>query len=87
MTVELVDLLIAAGADVNGRRKDASPRFRAPLTGVIRQSPFAVIETLLRHGADPEIRGCEGGGPHAGRTAADLALAQGQIAAAARLGG
>jgi len=74
----LVKLLIASGADVNARRRDGL----MALHSAAYRGHLRVIETLLARGADPAIRGYDGPGPHAGQTAADLAIAQGQAAAA-----
>jgi ankyrin repeat protein len=81
VVLELVKLLILSGADVNARRRDGL----TPLHSAAHRGHLSVIETLLAQGADPTIRGYEGGGPHAGQTAADVAAAQGQAEAASRL--
>jgi ankyrin repeat protein len=73
---ELVSLLIAKGADVNGRRKDGLTALHsAAYRGHVR-----VLDLLLRHGADASLKGSDGAGPHAGQTALDMASAQGQHA-------
>lgn len=48
---ELVDALIARGADVN----KANNRFQTPLAGVIFKKEDAIIEALFEAGADPFI--------------------------------
>ena len=78
VVLELVGLLIAKGADVNGRRKDGL----TPLHSAAYRGHLRVLDFLLAHGADPALRGYDGAGPHAGQTALDLATAQGQDAAA-----
>jgi ankyrin repeat protein len=81
VVLDLVKLLISSGADVNvGRRDGLAALHSAAYRGHLR-----VIETLLAYGADRAIRGHEGKGPHAGQTAADVAVAQGQADAAALL--
>jgi uncharacterized protein len=79
--VQLVGLLIGRGADVNGRRKDGL----TALHSAAYRGHLRVIELLLKHGADPTIQGYEGSGPHAGQTAFDMAMAQGQVEAATLL--
>jgi len=83
VVLELVTLLIANGADVNARRRDGL----TVLHSAAYRGHLRVIETLLAHGADRAIRGYYGAGPHAGQTAADVASAQDQAAAAMLLGG
>jgi uncharacterized protein len=78
VVLELVSLLIAKGADVNGRRKDGL----TPLHSAAYRGHLRVLDLLLRHGADANLKGYDGAGPHAGQTALDLASAQGQHAAA-----
>lgn len=78
VVLELVTLLIAKGADVNGRRRDGL----TPLHSAAYRGHLRVLTFLLAHGADPRLKGYDGGGPHAGQTALDLASAQGQHAAA-----
>src|SRR5262245_29766998 len=81
VVLQLVRMLIANGADVNGRRRDGLTALHsAGYRGHLR-----VIEFLLKHGADPTIQGYEGSGPHAGQTAFDMAMAQGQVEAATLL--
>ena len=81
VVLQLVRMLIAGGADVNGRRRDGLTALHsAGYRGHLR-----VIELLLKHGADPMIQGYEGSGPHAGQTAFDMAMAQGQLKAATLL--
>ena len=83
VVLELVRLLLRHGADVNGRRKDGL----TALHSAAYRGHLAVIRALLERGADPALRGFENGGPHAGQTARDMALAQGQKAAAGLLPG
>jgi ankyrin repeat protein len=78
VVLELVSLLIAKGADVNGRRKDGL----TPLHSAAYRGHLRVLNLLLAHGADPTLKGFDGTSPHAGQTALDLALAQDQHAAA-----
>jgi uncharacterized protein len=78
VVIELVELLLARGADVNGRRRDGL----TALHGAAYRGQLVVIQTLLRHGADRSIRGFQGAGPHAGQTARDVAESQGHLAAA-----
>ena len=81
VVLQLVRMLIAGGADVNGRRRDGLTALHsAGYRGHLR-----VIELLLKQGADPMIQGYEGSGPHAGQTAFDMAMAQGQLKAATLL--
>jgi len=72
--LELVRLLLDHGADVNGRRRDGL----TALHSAAWRGHLRVMRYLLQHGADAGMRGHEGAGPHAGQTAADLALAQGR---------
>lgn len=81
VVLEMVTLLIANGADVNARRRDGL----TALHGAAYRGHLRVLETLLANGADRGIRGYYGLGPHAGQTAADVAAAQGQTAAATLL--
>jgi ankyrin repeat protein len=80
VVVELVDLLLANGANVNGRRRDGL----TALHSAAFRNHLRVIEVLLQHGADPAIKGS--GGEHAGQTGRDIALAQGHAKAADWLG-
>ena len=75
----LVRLLLERGADVNGRRRDGL----TALHSAAWRGHTKVIACLIEHGADQSIRGYQGMGPHAGQTARDMALAQGQHIAAA----
>jgi ankyrin repeat protein len=75
---ELVSLLLAKGADVNGRRKDGL----TALHSAAYRGHLRVLDLLLRHGANPSLKGYDGASPHAGQTALDLASAQGNHAAA-----
>lgn len=77
--LELVRLLLARGADVNGRRGDGMTALHtACWRGLAR-----VAGELLDAGADPAITATSG--PHQGQTPADTALAQGHTTLAARL--
>jgi len=76
--LHLVRLLLDAGAEVNGRRRDGL----TALHSAAYRGHLRVMRYLLEHGADAAIRGYDAAGPHAGQTAADLALAQGQSEAA-----
>jgi ankyrin repeat protein len=78
VVLELVRLLIASGATVNARRRDGL----TALHSAAYRGHLRVIETLLEHGVDPTIRGYDAAGPHAGQTAADVAVEQGQMEAA-----
>jgi uncharacterized protein len=77
VVLQLVSMLIAGGAEVNGHRRDGL----TALHSAGYRGHRRVIELLLRHGADPSIQGYEGSGPHAGQTAFDMAIAQGQVEA------
>ncbi|PWU01687.1 MAG: hypothetical protein C5B51_22365 [Terriglobia bacterium] len=79
IVLELVRLLLARGANVNGRRRDGL----TALHSAAYRGHLLVISCLLGHGADPSIRGSQG--PHDGQTAKDMALSQGQTEAAALL--
>jgi uncharacterized protein len=81
VVLDLVKLLISQGADVNARRRDGL----TALHSAAYRGHLRVIEMLLKHGADPAIRGHEGADAHAGQTAADVAKAQGKPEAAALL--
>jgi len=70
----LVSLLLDRGANVNGRRKDGL----AALHSAAYRGHLGILTYLLGHGADPHLRGYENAGPHAGKLAIDLAMAQGQ---------
>lgn len=72
--LELARLLLDHGADVNGRRRDGL----TALHSAAYRGHLRVMRYLLQQGADAAIRGHAGAGPHAGQTAADLALAEGQ---------
>ena len=74
---ELVRLLLAHGAEINGRRRDGL----TALHGAAYRGHIRVIALLLENGADAGIRGYEDSGPHASQTPADVAAAQGQQAA------
>jgi len=78
VVLELVSLLIAKGADVNGRRKDGL----TTLHSAAYRGHLRVLDLLLHHGADASLKGYNTGGPHAGQTALDMASAQSQHAAA-----
>jgi ankyrin repeat protein len=79
VVLDLVKLLISSGAEVNARRRDGL----TALHSAAYRGQLRVIETLLAHGANPTVRGYEAGGAHAGQTAADMAVSQGQAEAAA----
>jgi ankyrin repeat protein len=81
VVLELVRLLLDRGAEVNGRRRDGL----TALHGAAYRGHKKVIACLLEHGADSLIRGYEGAGAHAGQTAFDVAVAQGQREAATLL--
>ncbi|HEY3825049.1 MAG TPA: ankyrin repeat domain-containing protein [Bryobacteraceae bacterium] len=81
VVLELMNLLIGSGANVNARRRDGL----TALHSAAYRGHLKVIGLLLERGADPAIRGYEGAGLHAGQTAADVAVAQGQSKAAAAL--
>jgi uncharacterized protein len=68
VVLELVNLLLSSGADVNARRRDGL----TALHSAAYRGHLHVMEALLAHGADPAIRGYDGAGPHAGQTAADM---------------
>ncbi len=78
VVLALVDLLLEHGADVNGRRRDGLTALHAAAF----RGHLKVIQKLLDSGADPAITGYDGAGPHSGQSAADMAVAQGQKAAA-----
>src|SRR6185312_6020694 len=80
VVVELVDLLLTNGAKVDGRRRDGLTALHAAAF----RGHLKVIEVLLKHGADTTIAGTSG--QHAGHTARDIALAQGNEKAAHWLG-
>jgi ankyrin repeat protein len=77
VVLDLVNLLLSKGADVNARRRDGL----TALHSAAYRGYLSVIAALLAHGADPTVRGSAG--PHSGHTAAEVASAQGQIEAAA----
>jgi|RhiMetdeSRZDD1v2_1073273.scaffolds.fasta_scaffold134903_3 ankyrin repeat protein len=81
VVLQLVRMLIASGADVNGRRRDGL----TALHSAAYRGHLRVIELLLKRGADPTIQGYEGSGPHAGQTAFDMARMQGKVEAATLL--
>jgi ankyrin repeat protein len=83
VVLELVNLLISGGADVNARRRDGL----TALHSAAYRGHLRIIEALLANGADPEIRGYYGAGPHAAQTAAEVAVAEGQTEAASLLRG
>ena len=75
VAAELVELLVARGADVNARQHGGF----TPLHGAAQNGRAPVVDLLLAHGADPGIT------TEDGRTAADLAAAQGHTGIAERL--
>jgi len=79
--LEVVELLLTHGADVNGRRKDGL----TPLHSAAYRGHLKVIHYLLDHGADPNVTGYTGEGPHSGHTPASVARSQGNLEAAAVL--
>ena len=81
VVLQLVEMLIGRGANVNGRRRDGL----TALHGAAYRGHLRVIGALLKNGADPTIQGYEGSGPHAAQTAFDMAMAQGQLEAATLL--
>ena len=68
VVLELVELLIAKGANVNGRRRDGL----TALHSAAYRGHRRVMDALMAHGADPTIRGYAGMGPHGGQTAAEM---------------
>ncbi|HUO32151.1 MAG TPA: ankyrin repeat domain-containing protein [Bryobacteraceae bacterium] len=80
--LELVRVLVAHGADVNGRRRDGL----TALHSAAYRGHLRVMAYLLEHGADRTLRGYDSRGPHAGQSAADLAAAQHRHEAARLLG-
>jgi uncharacterized protein len=71
VVLDLVNLLLSYGANVNARRRDGL----TALHSAAYRGHRRVMETLLAQGADPTIRGYDGAGPHAGRTAAEMLTA------------
>jgi ankyrin repeat protein len=78
VVLALVELLVANRANVNAQRRDGMTALHA----AAYRGHLKVIEALLRAGADQGIRAHEDAGAHAGETALNTALAQGQTAAA-----
>jgi uncharacterized protein len=78
VVLQLVNLLLERGADVNARRRDGMTALHA----AAYRGHLKVIRRLLEAGADTSIRAHDASGPHAGQTAGDTARAQGQAAAA-----
>jgi uncharacterized protein len=68
VVLDLVNLLLSSGANVNARRRDGL----TALHSAAYRGHRRVMDMLLAHGADPTIRGYDGAGPHAGQTAADM---------------
>jgi uncharacterized protein len=83
VVLQLVDLLLDRGAEVNARRRDGM----TALHSAAYRGHLQVIRRLLDRGADPTIRAHDDAGAHAGQTAADTAASQGQTAAAELLRG
>jgi ankyrin repeat protein len=77
VVVSLVDFLLERGADVNARRRDGM----TALHSAAYRGHLRVIRRLLEAGADVQARAHDSG-PHAGQTALETAVAQGQTAAA-----
>jgi ankyrin repeat protein len=78
VVLELVELLVANRANVNAQRRDGMTALHA----AAYRGHLRVIETLLRAGADPDIRAHADAGAHASETPLDTAVTQGQTAAA-----
>jgi ankyrin repeat protein len=78
VVVSLVELLMEFGADVNRPRRDGMTALHA----AAYRGHVNVIRRLLAAGADPKVRSHADGGPHAGESPLDTAVAQGQHAAA-----
>lgn len=76
--LQLVDLLLERGAEVNARRRDGM----TALHSAAHRGHLEVIRRLLEQGADPSIRAYDEAGGHAGQSPAETALAQGHTAAA-----
>lgn len=76
--VALVELLLAHGARVNAQRRDGMTALHA----AAYRGHLKVIETLLKAGADANIRAHADSGVHSGESPLDTAVAQGQTAAA-----
>jgi ankyrin repeat protein len=76
--LQLANLLLDAGADVNGQRRDG---LTALHTAAYR-GHVLVIRRLLQAGANPSIRGAAGEGNHAGQTPLDVAIEREQEEAA-----
>jgi uncharacterized protein len=74
VVLALVDMLLDHGADPDGRRRDGM----TALHTAAYRGHLKVIRKLVERGADPAIRAHSDGGPHAGESAADTALTQGQ---------
>lgn len=78
VVLRLVDLLLDRGADVNARRRDGMTALHA----AAYRGHLRVIRRLIERGADATLRAHANAGAHAGQSAADTAVAQGQTAAA-----
>lgn len=83
VVLQLVDLLLDRGAQVNARRRDGM----TALHSAAYRGHLRVIRRLLDHGADASIRAHDDAGAHRGQTAAETAAAQGQGAAVELLRG
>jgi uncharacterized protein len=81
VVLQLVDILLEAGADVNGRRRDGMTALHA----AAYRGHTDVMRRLLAQGADPTIRANDDAGPHSRQTPLDTARSQGQSGAVALL--
>jgi ankyrin repeat protein len=76
--VELVQLLLAHGAQVNAQRRDGMTALHA----AAYRGHLQVIEALLKAGANPNLRAQGDAGVHSGESPLDTEVAQDQTAAA-----